>query len=178
MNGVFVNPTFDSARLTMRPQSTDDAAALHEAYGDAGLMTYWSSGPHATIDETRAYLAAPDMPSDWRGWTMADRASGAVVGTLAATETKPRVVEIGFLIIRRYWRRGYARESVARLIDLLWSEGHRRIWADTDPDNAASNALLARLGFTSEGRLRGEWETHIGVRDTIVWGLLRDEWRG
>ncbi|MBA4234181.1 MAG: GNAT family N-acetyltransferase, partial [Ralstonia sp.] len=24
--------------------------------------------------------------------------------------------------------------------------------------------------------LRGEWETHIGVRDSYIWGLLRDEW--
>ena len=25
-------------------------------------------------------------------------------------------------------------------------------------------------------RLRGEWETHIGVRDSLIYGLLRDEW--
>jgi RimJ/RimL family protein N-acetyltransferase len=66
---------------------------------------------------------------------------------------------------------------VARLIDVLFEEGHRRVWADTDPDNAASNRLLERLGFTLDGRLRGEWHTHLGVRDALIWGLLRDEWR-
>lgn len=63
------------------------------------------------------------------------------------------------------------------MIDLLIrEEGHRRVFADTDPDNAASNALLATLGFQREGYLRAEWETHIGVRDTVLWGLLADEW--
>ncbi len=55
--------------------------------------------------------------------------------------------------------------------------GLRRIYADTDPDNAGSNRLLEHLGFTGEGRLRAEWETHIGVRDSLIWGLLADEWR-
>jgi RimJ/RimL family protein N-acetyltransferase len=51
------------------------------------------------------------------------------------------------------------------------------VFADTDPENAASIALLERLGFRREGLLRGEWETHIGVRDSVILGLLRDEWR-
>jgi RimJ/RimL family protein N-acetyltransferase len=52
------------------------------------------------------------------------------------------------------------------------------VFADTDPENAPSIALLERLGFRREGLLRGEWETHIGVRDSLILGLLRDEWRG
>lgn len=41
---------------------------------------------------------------------------------------------------------------MSRLIDLLFdAEGYRCIWADTDPDNAASNGLLTRLGFSERG---------------------------
>ena len=63
------------------------------------------------------------------------------------------------------------------MIDLLFAEGQRRIFADTDPDNAPSIAVVERLGFTLEARLRAEWETHIGVRDSLIFGLLEDEWR-
>lgn len=177
MTAAFRNPRFESERLLMRPQTVADAEALHEAYADAGLMTWWSSGPHATLEETRAYLAAADMPTDWRGWVMIDRADAAVIGTLAAHERRPQVAELGYLVTRRWWGRGYAREGVTRLIDLLLGEeGYRRVLADTDPENAASNRLLERLGFTCEGRLRAEWDTHIGVRDSLIWGLLRQEW--
>lgn len=172
----FLNPHFESARLLMRPQTVADAEALHEAWADKPLMRWWSSAPHDDVERSRAYLADREMPSEWRGWVMVERASGAVIGTLAAHDTRHRVAEIGYLLIRRYWGQGFAREGVSRLIDLLFAEGHRRIVADTDPDNLASNHLLERLGFTCEGRLRAEWETHIGVRDSFIWGLLADEW--
>ena len=177
MRRPFLNPNFESERLTMRPQSSADAESLHEAYSDVGAMTYWSSAPHMTLDETRTYLARNEEPSEWRGWTVADRFSGRVLGTLAAHESRPHVAEIGYMVLRSHWGQGYAYEGVSRLISLLFDdEGYRRLWADTDPDNAASNGLLERLGFTCEGHLRGEWETHIGVRDSFIWGLLKDEW--
>jgi RimJ/RimL family protein N-acetyltransferase len=167
---------FDSARLRMRPTVVDDAEALHQAYSDAALMTYWSSAPKATLDETRAYLERGPTAGDWRGWTMIRQADDAIIGTLAANEYRPGVIEIGYLVIRRHWGEGYAREGVSRLIDIAFDQGARRVCADTDPDNEGSNGLLKRLGFTCEGRLRDEWETHIGVRDSFIWGLLRTEW--
>ncbi|KQN19400.1 hypothetical protein ASE86_13015 [Sphingomonas sp. Leaf33] len=176
MSDPFPNARFGSARLTMRPQDVDDADALFEAYGDAELMTYWSSAPHTDVAQSRDYLAQCEPPFTWRGWTMRERATGAIVGTLSARDSRPGVAEIGYIVLRRYWRTGYGREGVSRLIDLLFYEGSRRVTADVDPDNTASNALLARLGFTLEGRLRAEWETHIGVRDSHIWGLLDTEW--
>lgn len=172
----FLHSHFESERLLMRPQTVADAEALHEAYADEGLMTWWSSPPHLTVAQTQAYLADRTMPGDWRGWVMVERASGSVIGTLSTKDTRDRVAEIGYLLARRFWARGYAREGVGRLIDLLFAEGHRRVMADADPDNDHSNRLLETLGFTCEGRLRAEWETHIGVRDSFIWGLLADEW--
>ncbi|MFD1786550.1 GNAT family N-acetyltransferase [Sphingomonas floccifaciens] len=167
---------FASERLAMRPQTVDDADWLFEGYGDADLMTWWSSAPHADVAETRAYLAPRIAKPDWRGWAMIARDTGTPIGTLAAGEKRAGVAEIGYLLLRCHWGRGYAREGVSRLIDMLFAEGYRRIMADTDPDNIASNTLLTRLGFTCEGRLRAEWETHIGIRDSFIWGLLREEW--
>lgn len=172
-----MSETFSSDRLAMRPQGVGDAEALHEAYRDETVMRYWSSAPHADLEETRAYLAPRDDKADWRGWTITLAGTGEVTGTLAAGARRAGVSEIGYMILRRHWGHGYAREAVSRLLDLLFvEEGHRRVMADTDPDNAGSNALLTRLGFTLEGRLRGEWETHIGVRDSFIWGMLAEEW--
>lgn len=139
-------------------------------------MRWWSSAPHASLAETVAYLTPRVAHADWRGWTMRRRDTGEAIGTLAANWRRPGVAEIGFLLLRRHWGQGFAGEGVAALIDLLFGEGGRRIFADTDPDNAASLALLDRLGFRREGVLRAEWETHIGIRDSVILGLLRDEW--
>lgn len=172
-----MTPLFESARLAMRPQRADDAEAMYEAFGDDATMLWWSSAPHANLDETRAYLTARSDQSGQRGWVMTLKDSDRAIGTLWAGERRAGVSEIGYMIVPSAVRQGYAREGVSRLLDLLFrEEGNRRVFADTDPDNAPSNALLKRLGFTLEGRLRAEWETHIGVRDTLLWGLLADEW--
>lgn len=172
-----MSATFESERLTMRYTREDDSEALFEAYGDVELMRYWSSAPHATVEETRAYLTPRIGKDDWRGWTILRKSDDRIVGTLAAGDRRSGVTEIGYMLMRSAWGQGYAREAVARLIDLLVrEEGKRRVFADTDPDNDPSNRLLESLGFQREGLLRGEWETHIGVRDTVAWGLLAEEW--
>ena len=168
---------FASERLAMRPLRPDDAEALHEAYSDTDLMRWWSSPPHQSAEETRAYLASHVDRPEWRGWAITLAGDDRAIGTLATTLRRPGVVEISYLLVRRQWGKGYAGEAVARLLDLLFEEGTRRVFADTDPDNAASILLLERLSFRREGVLRAEWETHLGVRDTLILGLLRDDWR-
>lgn len=176
-SGVLTAGAFASARLAMRPMAVADAEALHEGYRDPAVMRWWSSAPHVDIMETRAYLAPRKHEIYWREWTIITRHDSRVIGTLAANNRRAGVAEIGYLLIRENWGQGYAREAVARLIDLLIvEEGHRRVMADTDPDNVASIRLLESLGFRREGLLREEWETHIGVRDSLLLGLLAPEW--
>lgn len=169
---------FASGRLSMRPLRINDAEALHEAYRDVELMRWWSSGPHATVEETCAYLKPRADHPDWQAWAITLAEDDRAIGTLAASQRRAGVYEIGYMLVRRMWSNGYAGEAVGALLDLLFGEeGARRVFADTDPDNSASILLLQRLGFRREGVLRGEWETHIGVRDSVILGLLKDEWR-
>ena len=59
---------------------------------------------------------------------------------------------------------------------LFGRRGKHRITASCDPRNAASAAVLERLGMRREGHLRestwakGEWT------DDLLYGLLRHEW--
>lgn len=171
-------PVMESARLRMRPLSVDDAAAMHLVYADEEAMRYWSHPALGSVEETRARLVKNTTDTEWRGWAITLKGDDRAIGTLAAHEKRQgRVVEIGYSLARAHWRHGYAREAVSRLLDLLFrEEGHRRVFADTDPDNIGSNSLLESLGFVREARLRGEWETHLGVRDSLIWGLLAEEW--
>lgn len=171
-------PVIETARLRLRELVLADADALHAVYGDAEAMTWWSHPPHTSIDETRAGVAKRVGAKDWRAWAITLADNDRAIGTLGANEKRQgRVVEIGYSLARPHWRRGLASEAVVALLDLLFVEGARRVYADTDPDNAASNALLKKLGFTLEARLRAEWETHLGVRDSLIWGMLAQEWR-
>lgn len=173
-------PVLESARLRLRPMSADDAAAMHLVYADEVAMRWWSHAPHNTVEETREGLARHIADPAWRSWAITLKGDDTAIGSLAAHEKRQgKVVEVGYSLVRSHWGQGYAREAVARLIDrLIREEGMRRVFADTDPENDGSNRLLESLGFVREGHLRGEWETHIGVRDSFIWGLLAEEWTG
>lgn len=178
---------FASERLAMRPHRAGDAAALHAGYGDADTMRWWSTPPHASVEETRAYLVGDGEDDDeegedegedaWQGWTVT--LAGEPVGTVSAGRRRKGVFEIAYLLAPPHAGRGYGREMVARLVEMLIAEeGARRLYADVDPDNAASVKLLQELGFQLEGRLRQSWDSHIGIRDSLIFALLADEWRG
>lgn len=171
-------PVLTTARLVIRPAVEADGEALHAIYADVQAMRWWSHGPLATVAESRAKTAQALAAADWRMWAITLAGDDTAIGTLNAhAKRQGEVAEIGYSLARAHWGQGLAREAVAALLGQLFAEGHRRVYADTDPDNTASNRLLETLGFTLEGRLRAEWETHIGVRDSLIWGLLREEWR-
>jgi aminoglycoside 6'-N-acetyltransferase len=90
----------------------------------------------------------------------------------------PRLCEIGFTLAPGYQGRGYGTEAVRLLLSYLFiTRSKHRISACCDARNAASAALLERLGMRREGHLRqsswfkGEWT------DDLLYGLLRDEWQ-
>ncbi len=142
-------------------------------------MRFWSHPPHTAFEESRAKMASILDADGWRMWVVTRAGDDTAIGTVNTHARRAGVAEIGYGFVPTSWGGGLAREAVAAMIDrLIRDEGHRRVFADTDPDNVASNRLLERLGFRPEGRLREEWETHLGVRDALIWGLLADEWRG
>ena len=171
-------PLLVTKRLVCRPATAADADALHAIYADARAMRWWSHAPHTAVEQTRARHAGNLSAADWRMWAITLAGDDRAIGTLTAHEKRQGgVAEIGYSLVRAHWGKGLAREAVGALLDRLFAvEGYRRAFADTDPDNAASNRLLDALGFQCEGHLRGEWDTHIGIRDSLIWGLLRHEW--
>ena len=175
-------PILVTDRLVLRPLRQEDADDLHPMYSDVEANTYGSRPASTSIEESRRRVAEAIADTAWRAWAITlkedDIALGtAVIGTVASYEKRQgKVTEIGYILSRAYWGRGYVTEAASALIDQLFAEGQRRVFADTDPDNLASIAVLKRLGFTLEATLRAEWETHIGIRDSLIFGMLRDEW--
>jgi ribosomal-protein-alanine N-acetyltransferase len=52
-----------------------------------------------------------------------------------------------------------------------------RVEATTDSENAASNRVLERTGFTLEGRLRQRHIYKGELHDELFFGLIAGDWR-
>ena len=177
-----MTPILTTRRLRLRPLVAEDARALHPMLADADLMAYSADGPLGTVSDVRTYLAEEAEPGNQRTWAITrtgdDRAIGWVSGSEADGDDRGGVTEIGFILAREAWGCGIASEAVTAVIDRLFAEGRRRVFADADTENVASILLLERLGFRRERLLRDEWETHLGMRDSLIYGLRKREWAG
>jgi len=166
----------NTERLILRSLRDDDAAAMHIAMSDVDLMQYWSSAPHSKVEQTQAYVKINANEDQYKTWAIT-KDNDEALGWVVLVDRRENVKEIGYILRRSHWGYGYASEAVKTVIEYGFDHLNlRKIIADTDPDNIASNRLLEGFRFQKEGYLRSEWETHLGVRDSILWGLLKEEY--
>lgn len=172
-----IAPTLRGSRLTLRQLHIEDAVPLFDVLSDETVMRFWSSGPHSSVEETRLYLEwNADSDAEHLCWAIT-RHDGPALGWVILVPRRDGVFELGYILGRADWGMGLVQEAVNMVLDYAFGpHGSRRIMADTDPENIASIRLLEKLGFRQEGHLRAEWETHIGIRDSLIFGLLQHEW--
>lgn len=86
--------------------------------------------------------------------------------------------EICYYINKNYWRQGYATESSKALIDYCFTKlNFHKVYADTDPNNIASQKTLKKIGFKLEGKIRDRRIAKGNWTDELDYGLLRSEWK-
>lgn len=176
-------PDLHAPRLLLRRLSPDDAAGLHLAYGDAGTMRFWDAAPSADVAETAQRIARSVSASPiWHAaWAVLATDGGGFVGMVNYHARQPwnRRLAIGWLVVPGARRQGHARAATAALIAHCFAalDAHR-IEAEIHPDNHASAALAAQLGFRREGLLRDRLQVGGAPRSMVMWSLLRPDWTG
>ncbi len=167
-------PRLKAPGVVLRPLELADAEALFAAHGDAETHHFWSSPAHASVEETRAYIAETLAIEGAHVWAITE-SGGEALGRIALFNVREGVGEIGVIMRREATGRGLASKALNLVIEYGFGPlGLHRIGADIDPDNTNSISLFLRAGFQREGLLRGNWKTHLGVRDSVMMGKLRD----
>lgn len=99
------------------------------------------------------------------------------IGAISLTDTDWRRPELSYWLVPEVHGEGYGKEAVALVIEY----GFRvyatpAVGARVYDFNDASRGLMESLGFTEEGRIRKDRFIDGEYRDTILYGLLRQEW--
>ena len=141
-------------RLLLRRARMSDLDAIHAALSDPEAMRYWSSAAHATLAESEVWLRSM-VDADL---TISDdfivEHQGRVLGKTGCW----RLPEVGFILVRDAWGKGFASEALAAYLDRRRTIGEPKvITADVDPRNDESLRLLRRHGFVETGRATGTW---------------------
>lgn len=167
-------PTLDAPGAVLRPLEIADAPALFAAHGDDQTHKYWSSPAHRTVEETAAYIEDTLAMKGAHVWAITEN-GGEALGRIALFVQREGVGEIGIVMRREATGRGLASKAVSMVVEYGFAKlDLHRVAADVDPDNTSSISLFLRAGFQREGLLRGNWKTHLGVRDSVMLARLRD----
>jgi RimJ/RimL family protein N-acetyltransferase len=153
-------PTLTTERLTLRGWRPDDLEAYAEITADPEVMRFMD-GP---LDRAGAWREIALFVGHWelRGyglWVVERREDGALLGRIGLWEPEGWPgLEVGWLLGRAAWGRGYATEAARASVEYAWSElGAEQLISIIDPENAASIRVAERLGMRPlrDGTLRG-----------------------
>ena len=181
-----VRPRLDlpirTPRLVLRPLTPADYAAVAAYRRRPDVARYlggpaWTdlSGPGAF----EAMLARDALEGPARCATLGVERDGELVGHVVLRlrdAAHDALGSIGWVFSPWVAGLGYATESGAALIDAAFAAGLHRLDAHVEPRNVPSVRLCERLGMTREAHLRRNWWTDGRWADSLVYGLLAEEW--
>jgi RimJ/RimL family protein N-acetyltransferase len=128
---------------------------MFDGLRDPSLYAYHTDEPPRDVASLRARYArlatghSTDEFAHWLNWIIVRRDDGAAAGYVQATiEKKMASAEIGYLVLPAQQRRGLGAEAVGATVRHLLAAGVGKLHAVVDARNAASIAVIERLGFT------------------------------
>ena len=141
-------------RLLLRPLERGDAAALTRLVNDYSVAGNLARVPFPYREGLAEEWIASSLAQIEAGtaWHLAITRDDKLVGCVGLSLKRDALPELGYWVGRKFWGQGIAREAAAALLD--WAErrhGLREFRASALSDNAASHAVLRRLGFTEAG---------------------------
>ncbi len=177
---------FESERLSYRPLCDADIDLSIELWTDPEVTRY-------TADRTfTAEEIAGEMPTVVRRcaggcigiWCVIDKSTEEKLGSvfllpmpvdkddtdwdMVAGEQIPEgEIEIGYILKKSAWGKGYATEACRRILKFAFEETPlEEIVAVIDPENIASRNVLEKSGLTGEGLVPAYTTTCPGFRVT------------
>src|SRR5437763_12271275 len=132
-------------------------------------------GPDGFDDSIARYVSNPNN----RTFVLFDGNELAGMSSYLGIDPSRQVLEIGGTYYRPHLRgTGFNRRVKDMMLKRAFECGIRRVEFRVDRRNARSQAAMKKLGPVREGVLRADritWNGH--VRDTVLFAILKDEWK-
>jgi len=172
-----LGPTLETARLILRPPSSEDFEGWAAFAADEEVNRFLGGAQPREI----AWRTMCVMTGAWtiRGFSMfsiIEKESGRWVGRLGPwrPEGWPGT-EVGWGVVRESWGKGYAVEGATAAIDWAFDHlGWTEVIHTIDPGNIASQNVARRLGAS----ILRHAVLPPPLNDSVdVWGQSREQWK-
>lgn len=173
--------------VVLRALERDDLKLIHNWQNDEEVMRLSRSQPDHSVSmealaaEFEKNLKGED--SDTRRFGIVEKSSGKLIGwcsiSLNRWARRFTTADVGLCIGEKdRWLKGYGTDVVGLLLKEAFEQLdlHRLVWW-THSDNKGSIALARKMGFSEEGRLRENVFFDNKFHDSLVFGLLKEDYR-
>jgi len=176
----------ETDRLVLRCWSPQDAPALRAALDDSDQhlrpwIPFMKDEPRSleqTIDWLRGIRAGFDSDQAYRYAVLSQQDESLLGENMLLGRNGPGSLEVGYWSHVASGGRGYATEASCAMIRIAFEvAGIERVEIHCAPDNEASAAIPAKLGFTHEATLRDRApDSEGGVHDLMIWTLFAEDY--
>jgi RimJ/RimL family protein N-acetyltransferase len=172
----------ETERLLIRPLTIADKNEIFEYRRDKEINKYqgWIPEKIEDVDEFIAKISEKiNIPNTWFQFVIIEKETQKIVGDLGIHffDAENKQIEIGCTLNKNFQNKGFATESLERVIDYLFRDLNKhRIITSIDPDNKKSIQLVERIGFRKEAHfiesllIDGKWV------DDLIYALIEKDW--
>lgn len=184
-------PVIETDRYRLRPWTLRDVPGPDQG-PDADSLRFMPPGAHPDAATFPAWLLRRQLGQDADqnlNWAIADKETDQALGNMTVFRLDPVAdrfqAEIGYWLFPGARRQGVLGEVMPAILDHAFAPvsdggmGLSRLYAETDLDNGASQAVLLRAGFQRWGQDRFAYRNAAGdVSDGAYFELLAidDRW--
>ena len=165
----------ETERLRLRALKEEDAEAIYFGWASDDEVTKYLTWPtHQSIEDTKAilslWLKEYDDPKTIR-FGIEEKTSGKLIGAIDVVDYEEDIPEIGYLLSRPHWGKGYMTEACSAFIAYLWKLGFKSIHIAAMEENQGSNRVIAKCGFRllrKEQRQQSQWKKNIVIINEYI----------
>ena len=177
-----------ASRLQLFPLSDNHLDHEAELDADPEIMRYLGNGRAQTREEvevvhSQRLAVAGRVPGQgfWAGFVGGRFVGWWVLEPPRRADQGPpgRQAELGYRLLRRYWRQGLASEGARELIRHGFEDlGLARIFAETMAVNTASRATMAAIGMQYVRTFHMDWDEPLPGTDLgeVEYAITRPQW--
>lgn len=172
----------ETDRLILRRFTIDDAEEMFNNWASDDEATKYFTWPtHKNIEMTIGYInyciQGYAEPSFYQ-WIMEIKETHERIGNISVIKAIDEIdsLELGWVIGRKYWGKGYTAEAAKAILDVLFDKvGANCVYAVHDVNNPNSGRVMQKIGMKYEGTLRQSGRNKQGIVNCARYSILRSE---
>jgi RimJ/RimL family protein N-acetyltransferase len=145
-------PIIKTTSLALCPLDPEDSSTLHQIYQSEGVLQYFPNPVPPPLEKVQRFVDG--QTAHWQmygygNWGIKVGGGNEIVGW-AGLQYVPELdeTEVGFLLGRPYWGKGYATEAASASLRFGFVQNHLdHIIALVHPENIASQRVIEKCGL-------------------------------